>query len=109
MVFSLLIGMAVALYVMMYILMFVASINLRRLHKTGNSGYRAPALYLMAGMGIVACICAFVMTFIPAAGQSGIPTSRYPVIAAVVVIALAAPSLILYRRGKTRDVDAHRS
>ncbi|WP_415462158.1 APC family permease [Bifidobacterium psychraerophilum] len=109
MVFSLLIGMAVALYVMMYILMFVASINLRRMHKTGNSGYRAPALYLMAGMGIVACICAFVMTFIPAAGQSGIPTSLYPVIAAVVVIALAAPSLILYRRGKTRDVDAHRS
>lgn len=96
MVFSLLIGMAVALYVVMYILMFAASINLRRLHKTGHSGYRAPALYLMAGMGIVACICAFVMTFVPAAGQSGIPAALYPVIAALVVAALSAPSLVLY-------------
>ncbi len=105
MVFSLLIGMAVALYVMMYMLMFVASINLRRLHKTGNSGYRAPALYVMAGMGIVACICAFVMTFVLAAGQSGIPTAWYPVIAGVVVLALAMPSLLIYRGGKAPRVE----
>jgi amino acid transporter len=101
MVFSLLIGMAVALYVMMYILMFVASINLRRLHKTGNHGYRAPALYVMAGMGIVACLCAFVMTFVPAAGQTGIPTTWYPVIAGVVVVTLAIPSLMLYRGNRS--------
>jgi amino acid transporter len=109
MVFSLLIGMAVALYVMMYILMFVASINLRRLHKTGNSGYRAPALYLMAGMGIVACICAFAMTFVPAAGQTGIPGNWYPVIAGVVVVALAVPSLMLYRGkvGKRQGSDSN--
>lgn len=109
MVFSLLIGMAVALYVVMYILMFAASINLRRLHKTGHSGYRAPALYLMAGMGIVACICAFVMTFVPAAGQSGIPAALYPVIAALVVAALSAPSLVLYhvaQRGKATSAAA---
>ncbi len=96
MVFSLLIGMAVALYVMMYILMFIASINLRRQHKTGNDGYRAPALYLMACVGIVACVCAFVMTFVPASGQSGIPTSLYPVITGLVVAALAVPSVVLY-------------
>ncbi|MDN6783145.1 MAG: APC family permease [Bifidobacterium mongoliense] len=96
MVFSLLIGMAVALYVMMYILMFVAAINLRRQHKTGNSGYRAPALYVMAGVGIVACVCAFVMTFVPAAGQTGIPTSLYPVITGLVVAALAIPSVALF-------------
>lgn len=102
MVFSLLIGMAVALYVMMYMLMFAASINLRRLHKTGNDGYRAPALYAMAVMGIVACICAFVMTFIPAAGQSGIPQGIYPVIAAVVVLSLTMPCIALYRSPRRR-------
>lgn len=74
----------------------VAAINLRRQHKTGNSGYRAPALYVMAGVGIVACVCAFVMTFVPAAGQTGIPTSLYPVITGLVVAALAIPSVALF-------------
>lgn len=102
MVFLLLIGMAVALYVMMYMLMFAASINLRRKHKTGNAGYHAPALYVMAVMGIIACIAAFIMTFIPAAGQSGIPQGAYPLIAAAVVILLAAPSVMLYRAPSNR-------
>lgn len=97
MVFSLLIGMAVALYVMMYILMFLASISLRRQKKTGNDGYHAPALYFMAGMGIVACIAAFVMTFIPAAGQTGIPTWLYPILVGGVFLVLALPSLILFK------------
>jgi hypothetical protein len=56
-------------------------------------------------MGIVACICAFVMTFVPAAGQSGIPTAWYPVIAGVVVLALAMPSLLIYRGGKAPRVE----
>ncbi|MFT8356499.1 amino acid permease [Bifidobacterium aquikefiri] len=101
MVFSLLIGMAVALYVMMYMLMFAASINLRRKHKTGNNGYRAPALYAMAVMGIIACVSAFVMTFVPAAGQTGIPRWLYPVIAAIVVAMLTVPSVMLYRGPKS--------
>lgn len=103
MVFSLLIGMAVALYVMMYMLMFIAAINLRRQRKTGNTGYRAPALYLMAGLGMVSCISAFVMTFVPAAGQTGIPQELYPVIAGIVVLALSLPSILLYHIAQQRN------
>ncbi|KFI73320.1 amino acid antiporter [Bifidobacterium minimum] len=103
MVFSLLIGMAVALYVMMYVLMFLAAINLRRLRKTGVVGYRAPGLYVMSCIGIMACVCAFVMTFVPAAGQTGIPTSLYPVITGLVVAALAIPSVVLYRIARRQN------
>lgn len=107
MVFSLLIGMAVALYVMMYIIMFAAAIALRRRHKTGNSGYRAPALYVMAGVGIVACVCAFVMTFVPAAGQTGIPTGLYSVITGLVVAVLAIPSVVLYHCTQRQSARRH--
>lgn len=107
MVFSLLIDMAVALYVMMYIIMFAAAIALRRLHKTGNSGYRAPALYVMAGVGIVACVCAFVMTFVPAAGQTGIPTGLYSVITGLVVAVLAIPSVVLHHYTQRQSARRH--
>lgn len=102
MVFSLLIGMAVALYVMMYILMFLASISLRRQKKTGNDGYHAPALYFMAGMGIVACLAAFLLTFVPSSSQAGIPTWLYPILVGGVFLVLSVPSLILFEMAKRK-------
>ena len=57
----------------------------------------------MSCIGIMACVCAFVMTFVPAAGQTGIPTSLYPVITGLVVAALAIPSVVLYRIARRQN------
>ena len=95
-VFLVLTGMAVALYVCMYLLMFLAAINLRLKGKTGKSGYRAPALYLLATMGIVACVAAFLMTFVPSSTESGIPTWLYPILVGGVFLVLSVPSMLLF-------------
>ncbi|MDR2722169.1 MAG: APC family permease [Cellulomonadaceae bacterium] len=105
-VFSVLVGMAVALYLTMYMFMFVSAIILRKTKKSGMEGYRAPGLYIVAVIGIVASFAAFVMTFIPQAGQKGIPHALYPVIVAVFFVVLAAPSLILYRMARQQKVVA---
>ncbi|WP_374285069.1 amino acid permease [Lactococcus sp.] len=97
MVFSFFIGTAVALYVMMYILMFLAAISLRRKGKTGKQGYRAPALYLMCTFGILSSVAAFILTFIPQSGQTGIPANLYPILVGIVFLLLSTPSLILYQ------------
>jgi amino acid transporter len=91
-----LIGMAAALYVLMYLMMFAAAIRLRKTEPDAPRGYKVPALTAIAGAGFIACVLAFVLSFIPAGSESVIPASLYPVVVAVVVIVLGVPPLIFY-------------
>jgi amino acid transporter len=95
-VFEALIGMAAALYVVMYIFMFAAAIVLRKKEPNAPRGYKVPALTLVAGVGLVACVLAFIMSFFPASGENAIPQGIYPLIVAAVVIVLGVPPLIFY-------------
>lgn len=56
--------MAAALYLVMYVLMFAAAIRLRRTQPDVLRTYRTPAMRPVAGIGLVACVAAFVMAFI---------------------------------------------
>ena len=95
-VFLALIGMAAALYVVMYMLMFAAAVVLRKKEPNINRGYKVPALLLVSGIGFISCALSFVMSFLPAEGESSIPQNIYPLIVAVVVILLGIPPFIFY-------------
>jgi len=105
-VFSVLIGMAVALYLIMYLFLFVSAIALRRRGRSGVTGYRAPALYPMTIVGMVAATAAFVLTFVPQAGQDSIPPAIYPFLVALFVVGLGAPGLLLHRLARRRATTA---
>jgi len=95
-VFLALIGMSAALYVVMYILMFAAAVVLRKKQPDVIRGYKVPALTAIAAVGIVACILALIMSFVPASGETTISTSIYPLVVAAVVVVLGVPPLIFY-------------
>jgi amino acid transporter len=95
-VFLALIGMSAALYVVMYLIMFAAAVVLRRKEPDVVRGYKVPALTAVAGVGFTACVLAFIMSFIPAAGEHAIAPSVYPVVVAVVVGVLGVPPLVFY-------------
>lgn len=95
-VFLAMIGMAAALYVAMYIMMFAAAMVLRRKEPEVKRGYKAPALTLVASVGLVACVLAFIMSFIPAAGETVFSTTIYPLVVAAVVLVLGIPPFIFY-------------
>ena len=96
-VFIALIGMAAALYVLMYIIMFAAAIVLRKKEPNVQRGYKVPALTFIAGVGLISCALAFVMSFFPTPGESAIPPNIYPIIVAIVVLVLGVPPLIFYK------------
>jgi len=96
-VFTILIGMAVALYLTMYILLFVSAIILRRRGRTGVTGYHAPGLVAVGVVGILASAAALVMTFVPSAEEHGIPHAIYPVLVLAFFLVLSLPSLLFYR------------
>jgi amino acid transporter len=95
-VFLTLTGMAAALYVVMYIIMFAAAIRLRQKDSKVSRGYKVPLLGLVAGTGLVSCFLAFIMSFIPGAGEAAIPAHIFPFIVAAVVVGLGVPPLIFY-------------
>jgi len=101
-VFLALIGMAAALYVLMYIMMFAAAIILRKKEPNVERGYKVPALTFVAGVGLIACVLAFIMSFFPATGESAIPTTIYPVVVAAVVVVLGIPPFIFYAMRKPK-------
>jgi len=101
-VFLSLIDMAAALYVIMYILMFAAAIVLRKKEKGVQQGYKVPALKLVAGVGIVTCAVALVMSFIPLGSERAIPKAIYPALVAAVVVVLGAPPLLFYALRKPK-------
>jgi amino acid transporter len=95
-VFIALVGMAAALYVIMYIMMFAAAIYLRKKEPNVVRGYKVPALTFIAGVGLVACVIALIMSFFPTVSESAIPHSIYPLVVAIVVVVLGVPPLIFY-------------
>jgi len=95
--FILLVDMAAALYLVMYMMMFVAAMRLRRTHPQVKRTYRTPAMGLIATIGFLACLAAFLLGFVPPAGfAEGAPGWAYPALVAVVVILLGVPPLIFY-------------
>ena len=101
-VFLALIGMAAALYVIMYIMMFAAAIVLRKKQPDVVRGYKVPALTVIAGVGIVACILALIMSFVPESSETAITPSVYPLVVAAVVVVLGIPPLIFYALRKPK-------
>jgi amino acid transporter len=95
--FILLVDMAAALDLVMYMMMFAAAMRLRRTHPQVKRTYRTPAMGLIASIGFLACLAAFLLGFVPPAGfAEGAPGWAYPALVAVVVILLGVPPLIFY-------------
>ena len=101
-VFLALIGMAAALYVIMYIMMFAAAMILRRKEPDVKRGYKVPILGFIAGVGLVACVLALIMSFFPASGETAFPQAIYPLVVAAVVLVLGIPPFIFYALRKPR-------
>lgn len=95
-VLALLVGMAAALYLVMYMMVFVAAMTLRRTHTAVVRGFRTPALPAVATLGLVTCVAAFFMTFIPPAATP-VDVGAYPWLTAAAVVLVGAPPLVLYR------------
>ncbi|MCH3967870.1 MAG: amino acid permease [Atopobiaceae bacterium] len=95
-VFMALIDMAAALYIIMYVIMFAAVLVLRRKAADVRRGYKVPALGLVAGIGIIACVIGLVISFVPSSSDTGIPDMVYPIVVALVVIVLGTPPLVFY-------------
>ncbi|MCL2392485.1 MAG: APC family permease [Oscillospiraceae bacterium] len=111
-VFMALIGMAAALYVLMYIMMFAAAMVLRRKESDVKRGYKVPILGFIASVGLIACVLAFIMSFIPVTGETAIPQSIYPLVVAAVVVILGIPPFIFYACKKSswdKRTDAEKS
>jgi amino acid transporter len=94
--FVALVDMGVALYLIMYMLMFAAAIVLRHKEPNVKRAYRVPAMPLVAGVGFIGCLAAFVLTFIPPTGFSTFSPESYPWIVGLVVVILGVPPLIFY-------------
>lgn len=94
--FVALIDMAAALYLIMYMLMFASAIVLRRKEPDVKRAYRVPAMDLIAGIGFLACLAAFVLAFIPPDGFTAFSPAVYPWIVAAVIVVLGLPPLIFY-------------
>ncbi|QCR40409.1 amino acid:proton antiporter [Microbacterium sp. SGAir0570] len=94
--FVALIDMAAALYLIMYMMMFAAALVLRRTQPGVKRTYRVPAMGLVAGVGFLASLAAFVFSFIPPSGFSAFSPALYPWIVGLVIIVLGAPPLIFY-------------
>ncbi|MCR2793895.1 amino acid permease [Microbacterium sp. zg.Y625] len=94
--FVALIDMAAALYLIMYMLMFAAAIVLRRKEPNVKRAYRVPAMNLVAGVGFVACLLAFVLAFVPPDGFTAFPVAAYPWIVGLVIVVLGGPPLVFY-------------
>lgn len=95
--FIALIDMAAALYLIMYMLMFAAAMKLRRSQPNVKRTYRTPGMFVIATVGFIACLAAFILGFIPPDNfAGGAPGWVYPVLVGVVVIALGVPPLIFY-------------
>ncbi|MGO4489861.1 amino acid permease [Microbacterium sp. 2RAF4] len=94
--FVALVDMAAAIYLIMYMLMFAAAIVLRRKEPNVKRTYRVPAMGLVAGVGFVGCLAAFVLAFIPPDGFTAFSPTAYPWIVGAVIAVLGAPPLIFY-------------
>jgi putative glutamate/gamma-aminobutyrate antiporter len=98
-VFFLLSAMTVSLYLVMYLLMYAAAIWLRYSQPDVPRAYRIPGgnwgMWLVAGLGILAALFAFVVAFIPPARlQFGSPQSYVITVVGGLVIFIAIPVIM---------------
>lgn len=85
-------------YLIMYVLMFVAAVRLRRLAPDHPRGFRSPALLLVAGIGCLSSILAFLIGFVPPSQfGSGNTVGYVAIVLGGVAIVGLLPPLLLYR------------
>ena len=98
--FFLLSALTVAVYIIMYILMYAAAIKLRIKFPTLERPYKAPVLYLLATVGILAAIFALVLSFVPPAQLPVGNPITYITIVAIGTIGFFTIPLIIANRKK---------
>jgi glutamate:GABA antiporter len=89
-------AMATQVYLIMYVLMFIAAMRLRRSQPDYPRGYRAPALGLLAPLGVVSSVAAFAIGFIPPAqfGHSNPLTYAVLILAGILAVGILPPLLM---------------
>ena len=98
--FFLLSALTVAVYIIMYILMYAAAIKLRIKFPTLERPYKAPVLYLLATVGILAAVFALVLSFVPPAQLPVGNPITYITIVAIGTIGFFTIPLIIANRKK---------
>ncbi|MCC2317343.1 APC family permease [Cellulomonas chengniuliangii] len=92
---ALVLATAFALYLLMYMMVFAAAVALRRTRPDVVRGFRAPALPLVAGIGFLTSLAAFLAAFIPPTGTQ-VDIDAYAWTTAALVVAVGAPPFVLY-------------
>ena len=93
--FFLLSALTIAVYIIMYLMMYAAAIVLRKKQPNLERPYKAPALPLIAGLGILAALFALVLSFVPPAQLPiGNPASYIAIVAVGTVGFVAIPLII---------------
>lgn len=87
-------------YLIMYFLMFISAMRLRRTQPDHPRGYRAPILPVLAVVGLVSSLAAFLIGFVPSSQFGGGSTISYVLIigGGLLVIGLLIPLLFLWLR-----------
>ena len=99
--FFLLSALTVAVYIIMYLMMYMAAIALRKTQPNMERPYKAPALKLLAGVGIIAALFALVLSFVPPAQLPiGNPASYVSIVAIGTVGFFVIPLIIAAIRKK---------
>jgi amino acid transporter len=80
--------------------MFISAMRLRRSQPDHPRGYRAPALYLLAIVGLVSSAAAFLIGFVPSSQFGSGSTALYVLIigGGLLVIGLLIPFVFLWLR-----------
>ena len=80
--------------------MFIAAVNLRRRDPDHPRGYRAPALVTICLVGALASVAAGVIGLVPPSqlGQANIPAYALGLLAAVLMVGIVPPLLLLRLR-----------
>ena len=89
-------ALATQVYLIMYVLMFIAAMRLRRSQPDRARGYRAPALGLLAVIGVVSSVAALVIGFVPPSQLGSSNPLLYTVllVAGILVVGIFPPLLM---------------
>ena len=97
--FFLLSALTVAVYIIMYLLMYAAAIVLRKTQPNLERPYKAPALPLIAGIGILAALFGLILSFVPPAQLPiGNPATYIAIVAVGTVGFFIIPLIIAEKR-----------
>jgi putative glutamate/gamma-aminobutyrate antiporter len=98
--FALVSAIAALLYLIMYVLMFAAAIRLRFIYPDIDRPYAVPGgiagMLLVAGIGIVAVVFAFIVGFAPPAQLHITNTLSYVLVVSLAVIILGVAPLVIH-------------